>query len=173
MLTSPPLSGMSQSGQYVWVSRKGLSSQIFVREQIINRDDKLCDFVYGFQKAIQPPLLSLSLFTANWQWGVLIPAGLIRLEVALHKGFVQRFSPLTNVWRCEAEPQTHTDADHHAAGDVYVDLCILVFAEEVNHKSGVGGAAISAERYNRERDNKRGGISHDITLQYWRQREHR
>lgn len=37
----------------------GLSSQIFAQEQIINKDDKLCGFVYGFQKAIQPPLLSL------------------------------------------------------------------------------------------------------------------
>lgn len=58
----------------------------------------MCGWVYGFQKAIQPPLRSLSPSTANWPPGVPLPAGLIRLEAALHKSFTQNFSPLTNTW---------------------------------------------------------------------------
>lgn len=59
-----------------------------------------------------------------------IPAGLIRLEAALRKGSVQRFSPLANVQRCEAEPQTlvHRAFAHRlAAGDVRMESRIIVF----------------------------------------------
>lgn len=72
-----------------------------------------------------------------------IPAGLIRLEAALRKGLVQRFSPFANVRRREAEPQTlvhRTFAHRLAAGDVQMESRIIVFAEDVNHKSGFGGA---------------------------------
>lgn len=136
------------------------------------RADKWCGFVYGFQKAIRAPLLSPGPSQHTGAEG--LPAGLIRLEALLHKGFVQRFSPWTKrerMWNRATNtltPQhthTHTDADHHASAGSWTSARLFLLKMWIiNLEGGRKQPRLQREITEWEKANNRGDISQDITL---------